>query len=102
MDISTPRQLLRSLGPLPETSARTSEKSLQDHCVAKGGRQKGIGKKVAKNEKKVAKKWLKKKNYQKGTEKESEGSTPFCLPPFAEQIASLANGDARFWGVSPP
>ena len=33
MEISTPRQLLRSLGPLPETSARTpptSEKSLHE------------------------------------------------------------------------
>ena len=28
----------------------------QVHCAAKGGRQKGIGKKVTKNEKKVTKK----------------------------------------------
>ena len=40
MEISTPRQLLRSLGPLPETSARppprTSEKSLQKRFQSGG------------------------------------------------------------------
>ena len=35
MEIPTPRQLL-SLGPLPETSARTSEKSLQELFQSQG------------------------------------------------------------------
>ena len=54
------------------------------HCVAKGGRQKGIGKKVTKTRKRLLKSDQKReKGYQIVTEKECEWPTPFCLPPFA-------------------
>ena len=55
-----------------------------NHRAEKGGRQKGIGKKVTNNEKKVTKSDRKReKGYQKVTELKCEWPTPLCLPPFA-------------------
>ena len=52
--------------------------------AAKGGRQKGIGKKMTKKEKKGYQKVTEneKKGYQKVTEKESEWPAPFLPTPF--------------------
>ena len=49
------------------------------HLAAKGGRQKGIGKKVTKNVKKVTK-WLPKSDRNR-----KKWPIPFCVPPFAAQ-----------------
>ena len=68
-------------------ASQTKERSVHElfanhsHHAAKGGRQKGIGKKVTKNEKKVTKKWPKtRKGYQKVTEKIVSGLPPFAYP----------------------
>ena len=54
------------------------------HLAAKGGRQKGIGKKVTKNVKKVTK-WL-----PKGDRNRKKWPIPFCVPPFAAQWIFIA------------
>ena len=53
----------KPFGPGPEESEKSPERVSKEsrfetkiHCAAKKGRQKGIGKKVTKNEKKVTKK----------------------------------------------
>ena len=55
MEISTPRQLLRSLGPLPETSARPT---LHISADRKRGQRKGATSKNVKNRQKVSKRFL--------------------------------------------
>ena len=54
------------------------------HRAAKGGRQKGIGKKEPQTRKMLPKSDRKReKGHQKVSKKESEWPTLFCLPPFA-------------------
>ena len=59
------------------------------HCTAKGGRQKGIGKKVTKNEK-VSEKWPKtRKSLPKSDRKRMRVAYPFFPPPFCGTLTHM-------------
>ena len=97
------------LGNLSAFPLRKRKQNKISHRAAKGGRQKGIGKKVTKNEKKRLPKCDRKraKGYQKVTENNCECPTPFCLPPFCGTtnlqifICNHVRADGKFLQIPP-